>query len=64
MQGFAVLMLIPLVFILRGDAAKARAHGAAVQAASVAAPDQLQEPLLNGGTAEAISEAAAIAAGQ
>lgn len=61
-QGFAVLMLIPLVFILRGDAAKARAHGMATQAAAdAAAPDQLQEPLLNG-MAECISEAAAFTA--
>lgn len=56
-------MLIPLVFILRGDAAKARAHSTAAQAAAdAAAPDQLQEPLLNG-TAEGISEAAALTAG-
>jgi hypothetical protein len=65
-------MLLPLVWILRSNAAKAQARaiaasGDAASTAAAARP-QLQEPLLNGSTAqraaECASETAAVAAGR
>lgn len=63
-------MLLPLVWILRSNAAKAQARAIAASgeaaSAAMAAQPQLQEPLLNGalsGAAECASETAAVAAG-
>jgi hypothetical protein len=65
-QGVAVVMLLPLVWILRSNAAKAQARAIAadsrVPTAGAGPQPQLQEPLLNG-RVECASEAAAVTAG-
>jgi hypothetical protein len=64
-QAVAVVMLLPLVWILRSNAAKAQARAIAAGSGAASTGDaaqlQLQEPLLI--AAECASETAAMAAG-